>query len=215
MNTDTQTGPITLADVRATLADTDPSRTNASALRAILGRGSFATIQKHLDAIRAERAPVLPGALAVVPAAPKEALEALWTAAWGAAQSMTLGRLESLSAQRDAAQALAAAQAQDVTALAADVDMLTDKLATVTEQATLAAAAAANAQAQAQAMTAAQAAELSKARAEIDRVTQAAAHAAELAMRDAQIKEQMMQSAMNHLIDQVAELKSLLRMVKK
>ncbi|MBK6559920.1 MAG: DNA-binding protein [Comamonadaceae bacterium] len=45
-------GPISLADVRQALADTDPSGTNAGALRKIMGRGSYPTIQKHLDAIR-------------------------------------------------------------------------------------------------------------------------------------------------------------------
>ena len=39
-------GPISLADGRQALADTDPSGTNAGALRKIMGRGSYATIQK-------------------------------------------------------------------------------------------------------------------------------------------------------------------------
>ena len=37
-------GPISLADVRQALADTDPSSTNAGALRKIMGRGSYATV---------------------------------------------------------------------------------------------------------------------------------------------------------------------------
>lgn len=68
-------GPISLADVRQALADTDPSDTNAGTLRKIMGRGSYATIQKHLDAIRQERAPVVPVAPGTTPAPPADGLE--------------------------------------------------------------------------------------------------------------------------------------------
>ena len=40
-NTTPPSGPISLADVRQALADTDPSGTNAGALRKLMGRGSY------------------------------------------------------------------------------------------------------------------------------------------------------------------------------
>ena len=46
---------ITKDEVMAVLGDADPMCTSAAKLRRVLGRGSFATIQKHLDAIRATR----------------------------------------------------------------------------------------------------------------------------------------------------------------
>lgn len=203
------TGPITLADVRAALADTDPSTTNAGALRAIIGRGSFATVQKHLDAIRAERAPAVPAAPGAIPAAPADAVAAIWGAAWAHAQAVTLARLERLSAERDAAQALAAAQAQDVAGLASEIDTMT-------------AAAQAQQAAQAQALEIAQATateaseraavlaqELASARAEIERMTATAAQAAALAQREAQIERQALQTAIDRQIDKYTELKSV------
>ena len=67
------TGPVTLDDVRAAIGDTDPSTTNASKLRAALGRGSQSTIQKHLDFIRAELAAAAPSLEATAaPEVPKE-----------------------------------------------------------------------------------------------------------------------------------------------
>ena len=203
------TGPITLADVRAALADTDPGTTNAGALRQIIGRGSFATVQKHLDAIRAERAPVLPAAPGAIPAAPADAVAAIWGAAWAHAQAVTLARLERLSAERDAAQALATAQAQDVAGLAAEIDLMT-------------AAAQAERDAQAQALQDAQATateatarataqgqDLASARAEIERITAAAAQAAALAQREAQIERQALQTALERQIDKYTELKGV------
>ena len=45
---------VTRDDVLAALGDTDPTRTNASAIRALIGRGGNTTIQRLLDEIRAE-----------------------------------------------------------------------------------------------------------------------------------------------------------------
>ena len=44
-------GPISLADVRQALADTDPSGTNAGALRKIMGRGSCDSGQELISKI--------------------------------------------------------------------------------------------------------------------------------------------------------------------
>lgn len=48
---------ITIDDARTALDDTDPHHTNASKVRTLLGgRGSFETIQKHLNSLRQARA---------------------------------------------------------------------------------------------------------------------------------------------------------------
>lgn len=203
------TGPITLADVRAALADTDPSTTNAGALRQVIGRGSFATVQKHLDAIRAERAPAVPAAPGAIPAAPADAVAAIWGAAWAHAQAVTLARLERLSAERDAAQALAAAQAQDVAGMASEIDTMTAaaQVQQAAQAQALEVAQATAVEASARASVVAQ--ELASARAEIERITAAAAQAATLAEREAQIERQTLQAALERQIDRYTELKSV------
>ena len=232
-------GPITIDDVRNAIGETDPNSTNASKLREILGRGSMATIQKHLMQVRIERAPVLPGTQAPAPAAPRDAVDALWTVAWSAAQAMTHGRSETLSAQRDAALTLSETQALDITALAGQVDALTEQMTAAQSEAAalaekiatdLATAAQTAAEAvgaleqmteakakseadaaQAASMAAAESAKLlEKMAAEKSRVESDAAHAAQLATRDAQIAAQAMQSTIDRLNDQVSEFKSLL-----
>jgi Tfp pilus assembly protein FimV len=207
-------GPITLADVKSALADKNPNSTNAAAVRQIMGRGSFATIQKHLDTMRAELVPAPPVAPGAAPTAPAEAVSVIWGAAWSAAQALTLGRLETVTAERDAAQALTAAQAQDVAALAAEVDTLTAAAeAQAIEQAQALAEAQATAE-QATAQAAAQAQELAAARAEIERVTTAAKAAAALAEREAEIKAQALQAAIDRQIDKYMELKSVVDRLK-
>ena len=203
------TGPITLADVRAALADTDPGTTNAGALRQIIGRGSFATVQKHLDAIRAERAPVLPAAPGAIPAAPADAVAAIWGAAWAHAQAVTLARLERLSAERDAAQALATAQAQDVAGLAAEIDLMTAAAQAERDAQAQALQDAQATAAEATARATAQGQDLASARAEIERITAAAAQAAALAQREAQIERQALQTALERQIDKYTELKGV------
>ena len=199
------TGPITIEDVRSALAETDPSTTNAGALRAIIGRGSFATVQRHLDTIRAERVPV-PAAPGAAPAAPADAVAAMWAAAYNAAQVQTLGRVDSLTIERDVALERGTTQAQDVAALAAAVDTLTEQA-----QAAQAATAAAQAATQvAEASTAAARAELEKVRGDMERAREAATAAAALSARDTQIERQALQTTIDRLTDQASELKSLL-----
>lgn len=206
----TSTGNITLADVRAALADTDPSTTNSGALRAILGRGSMATIQRHLDTLRAERAPAPIGAPGATPAAPADAVAVIWGAAWAQAQTLTLGRLEAVTAQRDTAQALAATLAQDVASLAGEVDALTDTVTASAGVTEVTAAQAAAELAKASAQAADQARALAAVTAELEHTKAEASHAAALAVRDAKIAEQLMQATIDRLTDQVSELKSLI-----
>jgi hypothetical protein len=192
-------GPISLADVRQALADTDPSGTNAGALRKLMGRGSYATIQKHLDAIRQERAPVVPVAPGTTPAPPADAVAAIWGAAYAAAQVLTLGRLEIVTAERDAARAQVAAQAQDVASLAAEVDAGAE---TVT--------AALSAKQQLETTVESHQVEIARLTGELERVTREAAAAAELAEREAQIKLQTLQTVLDKAIHEVSDYKSLL-----
>lgn len=206
----TGTGPITLEDVRAALGDQDPCSTNAGALRRIIGRGSNGTVQNHLNTIRAELLPVAPVAPGAAPAAPAEALAAIWSAAYAAAQVLTLGRLETVTAQREQLLNTVAQQAQDLSAALSSVDDMTDAATIAAGNATAAAAQHAQELAKIQGEASAATEALQGTRAALERAQADAAHAAQLAARDAQIASQAMQSTIDRLNDQVSELKSLL-----
>lgn len=208
--TTTTTGPITHADVRAALGDTDPSSTNAAKLQKIIGRGSLATVQKHLDAIRAELVPAAPVAPGAAPAAPADAVAVIWGAAWAAAQALTLGRLETVTAERDAARALAETRAQDVAALAGEVDALAETTAEAKNTSATLLEGMQTFEGRATAEVAAHAAAIAAAQAEIEKLKTEATAAAELAKRDAQIERQSLQTTIDRLTDQVSDLKSLL-----
>lgn len=191
------TGALTRADVLAALGDTDANSTNANALRGLIGRGSMATIQRHLADIRAERLPVAPTAPGAIPTAPAEAVAAIWHAAWTQAQVQTLGRLEAVTAERDAAAAKAATASQDLTALAVEIDTLNEELG--------------KAKAMAIAVEQAHAIELSTAKDDLVQLENAIAAAqSEIAQLKAQLKDEQHKAAINHLMDQVSDLKSAL-----
>jgi hypothetical protein len=213
MSLSSSSGAISFADVRAALGSTDPSATNAGALRAIIGRGSFATIQKHLDAIRAERAPAVP-VPGAIPGAPGEAVAAIWGAAWAQAQVLTLGRLELVTVERDAAQELAATRAQDVAGLAAEIDAResagTAQAGAHAQELAAAQYLAAQATAQAEALRV----ELAAALAEVERVKAAAAQAAELAALSFNAERLAMQVSLDRQIDKYTELKSVVGRLK-
>jgi hypothetical protein len=210
-------GPITLDDVRQALGETSALDTNASKIRTIIGRGSFATIQKHLDTLRAQRvAAAQPAAEQSIPKAPQDAVEMLWAAAWGAAQTKTLARLEALSAERDGLQATTAAQAADVSALTEQLDTLEAQAEALASAQTKADAIASELAAAAAVKSAGHAQELAFAQAETTHVKEAAAHAAELAQRDTllaqretEIKLQAHQSTIDRMTEQLADLKAL------
>lgn len=203
-------GAITKSDVLAAIGETDPSGTNANALRQLIGRGSLATIQRHLADIRAERLPVLPAPSGAVPPAPAEALTAVWSAAWTWAQTQTLGRLETVTAARDAGAAQAATLTQDLNALAVQIDTLNEQLEQAQAAETAAEITRAGAAAAAQTEREQHEKSLAAAHSEIEKLTAAASAAGALALRDAQLKDLAHQSAINHLLDQVSELKSAL-----
>ena len=207
--TTTTTGPITHADVRAALGDTDPSSTNAAKLQKIIGRGSLATVQKHLDAIRAELVPAAPVAPGAAPAAPADTIAAIWGAAWAQAQVLTLGRLETVTAERDAARALAVTREQDVAALAGEVDTLTETTADAKAAAAAAKEALVTFGERAEVELAEHATAIAAANAEIEKLKMEATAAAALAQREAQIERQTMQMALERQIDRYTELKSV------
>lgn len=210
MTDTTNTGNITLDDVRAALGDTAPSSTNAGALRRVLGRGSLSTIQKHLDTIRAEGAAPALELAGAAPAAPSDLVAAVWSAAWAAAQARTMGALAQAQAQvAQQAQALAVAQA-DAAAAQEQADQVAQALEQAqqeqTQQQEGAAQAQDAAQAQAQAQQAAAAQELATVRQELATAQQVqelerAQHAAVAAT---------LRGEVDRLVSQLADLRAAL-----
>lgn len=129
--TEMNTGPVSFEDVRQALGEVDPAQTNAGALRRTLGRGSLSTIQKHLDALRAQAVqPAAPEA-GDVPKPPADLLQGLWAHAWAAAQAMVQAALAAALAKCEAlAQALGLAQA-DAMAAQQEADQARDDLVAV------------------------------------------------------------------------------------
>ncbi len=210
-STPTPTARITREDVLAALGDTDPTRTNASAIRAILGRGGNTTIQKLLDEIRAERAaPPVALDTAAPPAVPAALVDAIWSAAWSHAQTLTFARLDRTAAERDQLKASLEVLASDHDALLADVDALRDAIAKSEE------ALSEQIQSEGVKLDAVGAtvqelsAQLVLAQAETAALKQQLEQSAELARRDAELKDAAHQRDREHLLDQLAELKALL-----
>ena len=207
--TNAPTGPITLADVRHALADIDPNSTNAGALREIIGRGSYATIQKHLDAIRVSRAPVVPVAPGSTPPPPADAAAAIWGAAWAQAQMLTLGRLEAVTAERDSAQALVETLSKDISTLASEIDSKTAAFEVQTDALEKEIAQAASREKLINDSWSIAEQQRLKAEAEIEHVKAAAATAAAFSQRDSQISAAAMQAALDAQIQKYIDLKSV------
>jgi hypothetical protein len=218
---------ITIDDVRTAIEGTDPNTTNASKVRALLGgRGSFETIQKHLTTLRAELAAAAmpPVAADQLPAMPAEAAQAMWAAAFTAAQVQTMARAEKLAAERDAALLQLETMGQDVAGLVFTVDEQSGQLDQAAQEvAKIQAAHIADVE-KAKADQAATAAELERVKTELERVTResaaelervkaAAAAAAAIAQRDAQIAAAAMQTTIDNLNAQVHQRDMLLAQV--
>ena len=124
----TEDGPISFADVLACVPTDETGvlqadATNAGAIRGQLGRGSTTTVQRHLDAIRAELAAAdVPPPAGAAPQAPADAMAAIWAAAWSAAQRDTLARLDRITAERDAARHRVGVLTADRDSAAAEAD---------------------------------------------------------------------------------------------
>lgn len=202
--------PLTFEDVVRAIGDSDPSLTNASKVRALLGgRGSFATIQKHLDTIRAQRLQAAQPEAVPVPAAPPELLQ-LWGAAVQIATAQVRTRLDGVVLERDTLTAELKSSRGDVIALADDLESTSARL----EAATTASAKAAAEQLAAEHLaTQERAAVLELHAAEAARLRvdlEAARHLAETSRLEAQLGAQALQMTIDRLTDQIGELKSLL-----
>ncbi len=207
---------ITIDDVRTAIEGTDPNSTNASKVRALLGnRGSFETIQKHLATLRHELAAAAapPVTAAAVPALPADAAQAMWAAAWTAAQVAIMVRAEKLAAERDAALLKLETLGQDL----ADQVQIMDTLSGQLDQA---AATVAKVQADHLADVARLEAEhletmgqledakqwMDRSRRELEKAQADAAHAAQIA----EAGRELMRQELARLTDQVGELKAAL-----
>ena len=125
------TGPVGFEDVRAALGDQDPAGTNAGALRRVIGRGSLSTIQKHLDALRAQAVqPAAPEA-GEVPKPPPDLVQSLWAHAWSQAQAMVQTALASAQARAEALAHLLGIAQQDATAAQSEADEAREALVAV------------------------------------------------------------------------------------
>jgi hypothetical protein len=214
-------GNVTLEDVRAALAGTDPNQTNAGAIRAILGRGSNKTIQTHLDKIRAELMPQPLQATGEAPTAPKELVQSLWSSAWQSAQLQTAGALASALAKLDVTEHQLVTARADADAAQSAADVAVAVLAEEQEKGKKAleeantekealekALAEVRAKAEEAAKTAAS--ELATAKAAADLAQERAAAALALAEAKHQAAQESLRSEMDRLIQQLADLRSAL-----
>jgi len=132
MTIQTTQGKITMDDVRAALAGdednpVDPFATNARKIRDIIGRGSMATIQKHLQTIRDEvKGKGTEPEDTDIPAPPEEAVAALWKSAWTAAHTAILQRCATLNDDRDRLRDALEVATDDGVALVDEVARLED-----------------------------------------------------------------------------------------
>ena len=125
------TGPVGFEDVRAALGDQDPAGTNAGALRRVIGRGSLSTIQKHLDALRAQAVqPAAPEA-GEVPKPPPDLVQSLWAHAWSQAQAMVQTALSTAQAKAESLAAALGMAQQDAVAAQSEADQARDDLVAV------------------------------------------------------------------------------------
>lgn len=211
---------VTLDDVRQALGDTDPSATNASKLREILRRGGMNTIQRHLAAIRAERAAAAlePLTASTVPEPPADVIARLWNAAYSAAETLLRRRLDAVTAERDSLMQAGDAQRADAEALASAVDAAEAQAVEAAGAAAAALQAAGVAEQRAQALE--QALQAAEQRTETVQVE--AEHAAQLAQaqhaaelqrveHDRQVERQALQTALDRAGERHAEALSLLR----
>jgi len=126
MNTDTETiaRHVTLEDVRAVI-ESDPSAAKSCVrIREALGRGSFATIQRHLETLRAAAAkpePV-PNEIPPVPEDVKRSLKAFWDHAVLTTTVDLQAQMLRCIAERDSAQKAATVAGADWERMAGDLD---------------------------------------------------------------------------------------------
>jgi hypothetical protein len=217
--TNTKAERMTPEEVASIIKDSglNPFETNSKIIRDIAGHGSTSTIQKALNAIRLKIKPPPAVLTGTIPAASPEVAKALWEAAYTAVQMQVLAKIEVLTAQRDQASQLAEAQASDIESFAIEIDELNAKIATLDEKIETMKASFSAQEISFEHDKEAWMHQISESQSEIDFVrTESrsaitdARHAAEIAIRDATIREQALQSTISSLINQVADLKSIL-----
>lgn len=215
---------VTLEDVRQQLdaLQLDARKTNASVIQRALGRGGMSTVQKHLDSIRAELDKPVLVADGEIPAAPRDALDALWRAAWAAAQLHTAAAMATALLERDQARQQLETARADLEAL--DMELTTAQVlassaaeaaqaAQQAQEAAQAALVAAQAQAQADGEAALMAALQAQEAAQSQAQAIQAAHALEIAHFETRIAT--LQGQLDRVNDQLAEVKSLLPRVQQ
>jgi len=133
---------ITFDDVKNALTTDDdneilptpvsPFNTNSAKIRAKLGYGSNATIQKHLETMRDEinkkRISETSNAETETPKIPKDLTQNLWETAYSAAQIYTLSRLEKLTVEKESLQLLVETQKNDIESFTDTNDKLNDEI---------------------------------------------------------------------------------------
>lgn len=143
---------LTLDAVRAAVAGADPRALNAAKLREQLGRGSLSTIQKHLEALRAEveqqQKAAAQAAAGALPQPDQALLQAVWNQLATQLQLHFAQQLSAATAQRDASAGALATALEDREMLRAALENL--ELELEQRDAAQATAAAAAAQAAAQ-----------------------------------------------------------------
>lgn len=215
---------VTLEDVRQQLETLglDARKTNASVIQKALGRGGMSTVQKHLDTIRAELDRPVVLADGEIPVPPKEALDALWRAAWSAAQLHTSAALATALLERDQARSQLETARADLEVMDMELTTALVLSTNATEQAQAAQAAqaglqaalqAAQAQAQADGEAALQAALQAQESAQAAAAAAQAAHALEIAHFETRIAT--LQGQLDRMVEQLAEVKSLLPRVQQ
>jgi len=114
----------------------DLFKTNANKLRAILGRGSLATIQKHLTALRADfrAAEEAPASEAAKHAPDADAVQSIWSVVVNTACSDLLKKISILSDGRDRDRTIIAEQAEALEELQAECIALEDKVEDATRE---------------------------------------------------------------------------------
>lgn len=204
---------VTMEDVKNAIGTGDPSQTNASKIRQVLGRGSMQTIQKFLDVLRAELSTPESSTQEQIPDTPSDLVRSVWVAAWTTASLQNQKRTEQLSTERDTALSRLQTTAADVIELTLTADQLAEQLQTAAaelqaeREAHQAAVVAAKSgeEAAAAALTAA-AADTAAITAELTKVKSDAVHAAQLA----EAGRELLREELSRLTDQIGELKAAL-----
>lgn len=202
---------ITFEDVRDALGESDPNLTNADKIRTALGRGSFATIQKHLETLRESlRVAETSVDVSSVPAPPLDLVNVLWSAAFNAAQNVFLLKHEKVLSQRDHLSASLELMNSDFNSLASRLDSIQLELTESSQVRDSAVSTLINAQT-----------DLNELQASFDRLKDlssvdalqaalASSNELQLLQRDRIIERQALQATVDVLTGQVGELKSLL-----